>query len=97
LSKPYAFRASREFAWRRLDDRLVVYDEATGDTHLLTEAAADVLLALLDRPAGLDAAELARVLAASAWSNDGDDGAARQAGDVLDRLAALGLVVGDSR
>ena len=97
MSKYYVFRASQEFAWRRLDDRLVVYDEATGDTHLLTEAAADVLLALLDRPAGLDAAELARVLAASASSNDGDDGAARQAGDVLERLAALGLVVGDSR
>lgn len=81
---------------RRWDDgdEMVVYDPTSGDTHLLSPAAAEVLLALLDSAEALDAAQLAQRLLS------GEDDAAPSASDVqalqgvLRQLARLGLVTG---
>jgi PqqD family protein of HPr-rel-A system len=80
--------------WRRWDDadEMVVHDAASGSTHLLSPAAAEVLLALLDSRAPQDAAQLAQRLL------PGDDGAAPLEDDVralqslLFELARLDLV-----
>lgn len=78
--------------WRRWDDEMVVFDAATGSTHLLSPGAAEVLLALLDTAQPLDAAQLAQRLL------PGDEGAAPLEADVLalqsvlQDLARLGLL-----
>ncbi|WP_298234152.1 HPr-rel-A system PqqD family peptide chaperone [uncultured Azohydromonas sp.] len=82
--------------WRRWDDEeeMVVFDTASGSTHLLSPAAAEVLLALLEIPGPQDAAQLAQRLL------PGEDGAPPDAQDVralravLAHLARLGLVLG---
>jgi PqqD family protein of HPr-rel-A system len=51
-------------AWREWGDELVVYNDATGSTHHLSALGAEVLLALLRSPAGIDMATLARDVAA---------------------------------
>ena len=80
--------------WRRWDgeEEMAVFDAASGSTHLLSAAAAEVLLALMDSPLPLDAAALAQHLL------PGEDGAAPLPQDVdalhalLLDLARLGLV-----
>ena len=78
--------------WRRWDEEMAVYDTASGNTHLLSPAAAEVLLALLDSPEPQDAAALAQQLLC------GEDGApplddeVRALHAVLLDLARLGLV-----
>lgn len=80
--------------WRRWDgeEEMAVYDAASGSTHLLSAAAAEVLLALMDSPTPLDAPALAHHLL------PGEDGAAPLPDDVhalrtvLQDLAHLGLV-----
>ncbi|NML15622.1 HPr-rel-A system PqqD family peptide chaperone [Azohydromonas caseinilytica] len=78
--------------WRRWDEEMAVYDTASGNTHLLSPAAAEVLLALLDSPEPQDAAALARQLL------PGEDGAppldddVRALRAVLQGLAKLDLV-----
>ncbi len=81
--------------WRRWDDaEMAVFDAASGNTHLLSAAAAEVLLVLLASAAPLDAPQLAQLLL------PGEDGAAPLAEDVhalravLLELARLGLVHG---
>lgn len=82
--------------WRRWDgeEEMAVFDAASGSTHLLSAAAAEVLLALLESPLPLSPAALARQLL------PGEDGAAPLAEDVhalhalLLDLARLGLVHG---
>lgn len=78
--------------WRRWDEEMVVFDTASGCTHLLSAAAAEVLLALLDAAQALDAAQLAQRLL------PGEDGIAPEEADVLalesvlQDLARLGLL-----
>ncbi|MDZ5457829.1 HPr-rel-A system PqqD family peptide chaperone [Azohydromonas lata] len=82
--------------WRRWDgeEEMAVFDAASGSTHLLSAAAAEVLLALMDSPEPLDAPALAQLLL------PGEDGAAPLPADVhalhtvLLDLAWLGLVRG---
>ena len=45
-------------AWRQWDDELVVYDDVTGSTHHLSSLGADVLLALVEHPAGITVTSL---------------------------------------
>ncbi|WP_043460139.1 HPr-rel-A system PqqD family peptide chaperone [Azohydromonas australica] len=82
--------------WRRWDDEeeMVVFDTASGSTHLLSPAAAEVLLALLEAAVPQDAAQLAQRLL------PGEDGVPPDARDVralqavLADLARLDLVLG---
>jgi PqqD family protein of HPr-rel-A system len=55
--------APRAIVWRRWDDEIVVYNEATGNTHHLGPLGSDVLLMLLRHPAGIDMAALVREIA----------------------------------
>jgi PqqD family protein of HPr-rel-A system len=95
MSPRYAVPAGT-LHWRRWDDEdeMVVFDTASGNTHLLSPAAAEVLLALLDSPGPQDAEALAQRLL------PGDDGAPPAPQDVqalqalLSDLARLGLARG---
>lgn len=79
--------------WHRWEgeEQMVVFDAASGSTHLLSAAAAEVLLALLSGPGSRDATGLAQALLA-------EDGAPPLPQDVqalqgvLEQLARLGLV-----
>ena len=44
---PYAL------AWRRFDDDVVIYNDATGSTHQLGALAGEVMISLLQSPSGL--------------------------------------------
>jgi len=52
-------------AWRRWDDDVVLYNDATGSTHQLGPLGGEVMLCLLRHPAGIDVAALARDMTAS--------------------------------
>ncbi len=82
--------------WRRWNDEeeMVVFDTASGSTHLLSPAAAEVLLALLELPGPQDAAQLAQRLlpGENGTPPDAQDVRALQA--VLAHLARLDLVLG---
>jgi len=80
---------SAEFRWRHWDDESVLYDPRSGQTHLLTALAADVLLAL-EEAAG-DAPELAAMVARQRQL----DPAPELTGDIaalLQQLDDLGLI-----
>lgn len=42
-----------ELHWRSWDDDVVVFNECSGDTHLLNRAGAEILRFLIERPANL--------------------------------------------
>lgn len=52
--------APHALAWRRWDDDVVLYNDATGSTHQLGPLGGEVMLCLLRHPAGIDVAALAR-------------------------------------
>ena len=41
-------------AWRRFDDEIVIYNDATGSTHQLGALASEVMLSLIQNPSGMD-------------------------------------------
>jgi PqqD family protein of HPr-rel-A system len=51
--------APHALAWRRWDDDVVLYNDATGSTHQLGQLGGEVMLCLLRHPAGIDVAALA--------------------------------------
>jgi len=57
--------APHALAWRRWDDDVVLYNDATGSTHQLGPLGGEVMLCLLRHPAGIDVAALARDMTAS--------------------------------
>lgn len=71
---------------RGWDDEFVLYDDLSGDTHVLSAAAMAALSALRHGPAGLPAL-------AAALDLEADDGPALEA--LLDQLAQLQLIVAD--
>ncbi|SHH41370.1 HPr-rel-A system PqqD family peptide chaperone [Massilia sp. CF038] len=75
--------------FRQFDDQVVVYNDLSGDTHLLGDSAAHLLSLLQQGPA-----PAARLLDALAAAHDSARDAAfdEQAGAVLDQLAALFLI-----
>lgn len=78
-------------AWREFDDELVIYDNATGDTHHLGALGGHVLLTLLRHPSGVDMPGLVREILDSAEISDN----ALLAGQIertLSELADLRLV-----
>jgi PqqD family protein of HPr-rel-A system len=52
--------APHALAWRRWDDDVVLYNDATGSTHQLGPLGGEVMLCLLRHPAGIDVAALGR-------------------------------------
>jgi len=74
---------------RRFDDALVVYNDLSGDTHLLGDSAAHLLSVLQQGPASADNL-LASLAAAHETARDAafDD----EAGAVLAQLASLALI-----
>lgn len=79
---------------RRWDDEVVVYDDRSGDTHILEDLTGQVLERLLHASASTD--ELAkRLLAPSADSRDDSELRQRSVSrvhDVIERLRRKGLV-----
>lgn len=71
------------------DDEAIVYNDCSGDTHLLSASAADVLTCLHAHPA--DEASLAAQCAA-AWSVADDADLQAQLHDLLLTLQGLSLV-----
>ena len=63
--------APEGIAWREWGDELVAYNDATGGTHHLDPLGAEVLLALLRSPSGIDTAALTRDVAARVELEDG--------------------------
>jgi PqqD family protein of HPr-rel-A system len=56
--------APHALAWRRWDDDVVLYNDATGSTHQLGPLGGEIMLCLLRHPAGIDVASLARDMTA---------------------------------
>jgi PqqD family protein of HPr-rel-A system len=49
---------SEEIAWRELDGEIVVFSDATGNTHHLGAAASALLSTLVEHPTGMDSDRL---------------------------------------
>lgn len=78
-------------AVREWDDELVVYNDLDGNTHHLAPLGGKVLLALLERPAGLNAVDV--TARAGALAGIDEPGVLAPAVDeALDELARLDLV-----
>jgi PqqD family protein of HPr-rel-A system len=75
--------------WRQLDGSVVIYDEASGDTHALDPLAAEVLLSLQDQPA-VPADLTERV--AEAFDVSVDDAFRDGIADALERLSSSRLI-----
>jgi len=43
----------RAIAWRRFDDEVIIYNDATGSTHQLGALAGEVMISLLQNSSGL--------------------------------------------
>lgn len=88
--------ASHELLWLEDQDRAVVYDRRSRQTHVLNATAAAALKLLMDPPqdAPLDAADLGRGLAALDPPGGGpDEGAVRElAVEILRTFDELGLI-----
>jgi PqqD family protein of HPr-rel-A system len=76
--------------WRQWDDEFVVYNDATGSTHHLTTLGGDVLLALLNHPAGIEMSTLVLELEQSIEVTD-DVSLADEVARVLALLGELQL------
>ena len=82
--------ASHAVAWREWDGEVVLYDDATGDTHHLDALGGEVLLTLIAHPQGIRITQILRDI------GDGidDPDVVRLASEVervLARLAEVGL------
>lgn len=85
MATSWRLSAGQRLRRRQWDGECVLYNDLSGDTHLIGPDALQLLLALQERPAGADA--LARALLAA--------GLAEDAGEVpalLDQLERLALV-----
>ena len=74
---------------RQWEDEVVAYNALSGDTHLITPAAADLLAALLREPS--DQASLAPRMA-TAWETQPDADLDAAIGQLLAELETLALV-----
>jgi PqqD family protein of HPr-rel-A system len=88
---PWRVISPETIALREWDDELVVYNDGNGDTHHLAPLAGKVLLALMRKPAGLDAPELINSVGAMTGIDEASV-LAPVVEEALDELARLGLV-----
>jgi PqqD family protein of HPr-rel-A system len=89
MAEIWQLAADSDLHWRCWDGEWVVYNDASGDTHLLDSLAVIALKALAEGPAEADA--LCRNLAQS-MDLAADDRLAGTVGDMLRELGRLGLV-----
>lgn len=75
--------------WRRWADEFVIYNDASGDTHLLEEVSGTLLQRIAEGPVDLD--EL-RALAAATIGAAADEVDPAMIDRVVDELHGLGLV-----
>ena len=85
----WKLRAGQRLRMLSDDEETVVYNDLSGDTHLLSGIAASLLERLREGPADCD--HLARFLA-SEWALDADVVPAELAAQLLSELAALSLI-----
>jgi len=85
------FRRSGVFEWAHWEEESVLYDPASGQTHLLDAFSTEVLLALEAGPTGTEA--LTRHLA-GLLGIDPDEALRLRVGHAVHQLQALGLVEG---
>jgi PqqD family protein of HPr-rel-A system len=90
LAQKWKVRAENRLVWERWEQDAVVYDSASGETHLLNALAFEALMLLRDYP--MDAFDLARRLA-----DEFDDFDARtlepQMQRLIDNFDELGIIV----
>jgi PqqD family protein of HPr-rel-A system len=83
--------AAHDLQWRGWDDQWIVYHAASGDTHLLSLVAGEVLQALQQTPSSV--ATLAEQVAASLKVSAGqEEELFEQVERLLQELESLGLV-----
>jgi PqqD family protein of HPr-rel-A system len=87
-SVSHTLRAGVSLSWREWPPHVLVFDSASGNTHLLDEPSASVLRAIASGPATIPA--LLEILGAE----PGDTAARGWLTALLDRLRALDLVDG---
>ena len=75
---------------RRWDDEVVVYDDRTGDTHILEDFAGQVLERLLHASAGVD--ELLMIAGGPGVDEADEQRRVAQVYDVIERLRRQGIV-----
>ena len=75
--------------WRRWDEETVVYDDASGDTHLLDEVTMTLLLRVAAGPVSDDAVI---EQAAATLEIEADAAFAQRARQSLDQLETFGLI-----
>jgi PqqD family protein of HPr-rel-A system len=83
------FRAPGGLLWRVWDEQCVVYDDASGDTHLLGALGKDIFVTLAQTPDALSPEDIARALSTSTRRHFAVDTVAA----ALDSLQKIGLVV----
>jgi PqqD family protein of HPr-rel-A system len=92
MSEPAHWRAAapQALAWRRFDDEVVIYNDATGSTHQLGALAGEIMLSLIQNPSGMDLYALVRDLTARV-ELAGDLDVATEVQRALDGLSELHL------
>ena len=92
MSEPAQWRAAtpQALAWRRFDDELVIYNDATGSTHQLGALAGEIMQSLIQNPSGMDLYALVRDLTARV-ELAGDLDVATEVQRALDDLSELHL------
>ena len=83
--------APEAIALREWDDELVVYNDATGNTHHLAPFGGKVLLALLHNPAGFEVQQLIETVAAAVQISEANV-LAPVVDEALEELSRLELV-----
>ncbi len=92
---PWRAVAPHAIAWREWNDELVVYNDATGNTHHLAPLGGKVLIALLTHPSGIELSALVQVVAETAGIPDAQF-LAPNVEEALTELAGLQLAACDS-
>ncbi|MFQ5466610.1 MAG: HPr-rel-A system PqqD family peptide chaperone [Kiloniellaceae bacterium] len=81
--------SDQDLSWRQWDGDYVVFNPASGDTHVLDIATGEVLMRLAAGPASIE--EIAECLAAF-LQVDKDSDLAEAARDMVQKLDELGLI-----
>jgi PqqD family protein of HPr-rel-A system len=85
-----SFTVQRRIAWREWDGEVVAYDEASGATHLLSQATGSILSLLSNSGCPLDSTAILHRLGHRADGGDGLDIVAIDA--ILSELERIKLV-----
>jgi PqqD family protein of HPr-rel-A system len=93
LARSWRIAEPQALCWRKWADEIVVHNAATGSTHHLSAVCSDVLLTLLQHPAGIDMGALAHDISGRIEISDGPS-LSTQIERALAELAELTLASG---